>query len=63
MNEAIRYRMNPWLVAMLVASIVLLATALVLVAQQSGWLHVIGGTLQGPQPMAPYGCSGASGPC
>jgi hypothetical protein len=60
--EAIRYRMNPWLVAALVAAFILLAAVLVVAAQLSGLIHTIGGMLQGPQQIAP-GCPGAPIPC
>jgi hypothetical protein len=61
-NETIGYRANPWLVVSIVAVIALLATALVLVASQSGLIHMIGGMLQGPQRMAPV-CGGLPLPC
>jgi hypothetical protein len=61
-DQAIGYRMNPWLVVALVAAIVLLAAVLV-VATQHSLIHSIGGTLQGPRPMAPWGCGGSSTAC
>jgi hypothetical protein len=61
-SQAIGYRMNPWLVVGLVAALVLLAAVLVVAAQQSGLIHMIGGTLQGPQRMAPN-CPGSFSPC
>jgi hypothetical protein len=62
MNDALTYRLNPWLVAALVTAIVLLAPALILVASESGLIHLIGGMLQSPQQMAPL-CGSSSGPC
>jgi hypothetical protein len=61
-NQAIATRMNPWLVVAVVAAIVLLAAVLLVVTQPS-LIQAIGGTLQGPKQMAPWGCGSASGPC
>jgi len=61
-NPAIAPRFNPWLVAAIVAAVLLLA-AVLLVVSQLGLIHAIGSMLQGPQQMAPYGCGNSSGPC
>jgi hypothetical protein len=61
-NHAALSHVNPWLLVAIVAAFFLLAAVLLVVTQQS-LLHTLGGTLQGPRPMAPWGCSGAPGPC
>jgi hypothetical protein len=61
-DHAIVDRMNLWLLVALVVALVLLASA-VLITSQSGLLHMIGGMLQGPQQMAPWGCNGGPMPC
>jgi hypothetical protein len=60
-NNAIRYRVNPWLLAAIIATIVLVSAAILVVSQQS-LIHAIGGMLQGPQQMAPW-CGGGLLPC
>jgi hypothetical protein len=62
MNDALAFRVNPWLLAAIIAAIVLVS-AVILVVSQQGLIHTIGGMLQGPQQMAPWGCSGLPGPC
>jgi hypothetical protein len=57
-NQTLVSRVNPWLVVALVAATVALAAVVLVASQQSGLLHMIGGTLQGPQQMAPV-CPGA----
>ena len=58
MNQAFVSRVNFWLLVAFVA--VLLVVAAVLLAPSA--MHAVGGTLQGPQQMAPV-CGSSAGPC
>jgi len=60
-NDAIVFRMNPWLLVALVAALVLVAAA-ILVATQPGLLHTLGTALHGPAQPA-FWCGVSGGGC
>jgi hypothetical protein len=64
MNPAVRLpRIHPWIVvALVVALVLLIVTALTLVVVEPGILRAIGTALHGPQQMAPV-CAGTPSDC
>jgi hypothetical protein len=56
-TQAIAARVNPWLIVVILAALLVLSVVL-LVAAQLGLLHTIGAALHGPQQMALV-CPGA----
>jgi hypothetical protein len=59
-NQAIATRFNIWLIVAIVAVLLLVVVAALLAPTA---MHAVGGTLQGPQPMAPVGCGALPLPC
>jgi hypothetical protein len=51
-----------WILVAIVL-VVLVASATLIVMSHAGLIHGIGGMLQGPRQMAPWGCGGSSTAC
>src|SRR5262249_55419380 len=61
MNPTVAYRVSPWILVALIATLLLLAVAAVALSQ-SGMLHALGAALQG-SPLFAGPCGVSIGPC
>jgi hypothetical protein len=60
-SQATVSRINPWILVAIVATLIVLASAL-LVVSEPGMIHALNSLLQSPARMAPV-CNGAPTPC